>query len=497
MSSRSHIHYGSLAEVERDRLAKLEAETKQKLESLRAATKGGAPAASAPAAPEPETIELSGSSQQAIARQQELKDTLAKRKRAREVPRARKPPAPLPRPSPRERLRDVLAAAIDLGEPGDELRGAQTMLDGPSKAAALSHEAARPAEWQAEKQKEEFYTEGSQALRAARIWVCKDSMRRAAARLADERAAVEARCADVTGFERDNALLASKLSGVQNQLSNFGDERPVSYCAFAPGGGTCATGSWSSVIKLWSVPDCTQVATLRGHTERISGLAWHPQADKRSSGEAALVSAGCDSLAKLWSSSGQELGELRGHASRLSRVAFHPSGRFIGTASFDTTWRLWDAERRETLLLQEGHTRPLYAIAFHPDGSLVATAGLDALLRVWDLRTGKCVQLLHGHVKQVLGLDFAPTGTSLASGSDDHTVRLWDLRKKRCAYTIPAHSALISHVKLWSTKSSATPELIKTMEGHEGRVMCGDISDDGKHFATAAMDHTWKLWGTG
>jgi len=258
------------------------------------------------------------------------------------------------------------------------------------------------------------------------------------------------------------------------------------------------------------------VATLRGHTERISGLAWHPQADKRSSGEAALVSAGCDSLAKLWSSSGQELGELRGHASRLSRVAFHPSGRFIGTASFDTTWRLWDAERRETLLLQEGHTRPLYAIAFHPDGSLVATAGLDALLRVWDLRTGKCVQLLHGHVKQVLGLDFAPTGTSLASGSDDHTVRLWDLRKKRCAYTIPAHSALISHVryapghgkflmstsydnkvKLWSTKSSATPELIKTMEGHEGRVMCGDISDDGKHFATAAMDHTWKLWGTG
>ena len=35
------------------------------------------------------------------------------------------------------------------------------------------------------------------------------------------------------------------------------------------------------------------------------------------------------------------------------------------------------------------------------------------------------------------------------------------------------------------------------MEGHEGRVMCGDISDDGQYFATAAMDHTWKLWGRG
>ena len=35
---------------------------------------------------------------------------------------------------------------------------------------------------------------------------------------------------------------------------------------------------------------------------------------------------------------------------------------------------------------------------------------------------------------------------------------------------------------------------LKTMEGHEGRIMCGDLSDDGKYFATAAMDRTWKLW---
>ena len=37
--------------------------------------------------------------------------------------------------------------------------------------------------------------------------------------------------------------------------------------------------------------------------------------------------------------------------------------------------------------------------------------------------------------------------------------------------------------------------LIKVMEGHEGRVMCADASDDGKYFATSAMDRTWKLWG--
>jgi len=156
------------------------------------------------------------------------------------------------------------------------------------------------------------------------------------------------------------------------------------------------------------------------------------------------------------------------------------------------------------------HTRALYAIGFHPDGSLVASAGLDAVVRLWDVRTGRAVQAFQGHVKQVLGLDFHPLGTTLASGSDDHTVRLWDLRKKKALYTLPAHSSLISHVryepgagsfllstsydnliKLWSTRDYA---LLQTMEGHEGRVMCGDIADDGIHFASAAMDRTWKLW---
>ena len=114
--------------------------------------------------------------------------------------------------------------------------------------------------------------------------------------------------------------------------------------------------------------------------------------------------------------------------------------------------------------------------------------------------------------EQILGLDFSPLGTALASGSDDHTVRLWDLRKKRAMYTVPAHSALISHVKfepahgrfllsssydnkvkLWDTRDY---ECLKTMEGHEGRVMGADVSDDGKYFATCAMDRTWKLWGS-
>jgi U4/U6 small nuclear ribonucleoprotein PRP4 len=38
---------------------------------------------------------------------------------------------------------------------------------------------------------------------------------------------------------------------------------------------------------------------------------------------------------------------LHGHGARLCRINFHPSGRFLGTSSFDKTWRLWDLETQK------------------------------------------------------------------------------------------------------------------------------------------------------
>ena len=45
---------------------------------------------------------------------------------------------------------------------------------------------------------------------------------------------------------------------------------------------------------------------------------------------------------------------LRGHAERVCRIQYHPSGRFLGSASFDKTWRLWDVATQQEILCQEG-----------------------------------------------------------------------------------------------------------------------------------------------
>lgn len=67
------------------------------------------------------------------------------------------------------------------------------------------------------------------------------------------------------------------------------------------------------------------------------------------------------------------LATLSGHTNRVCRVAFHPSGSYVGSASYDGTWRLWDVERKTELLLQEGHSKEVFALAFQDDGALVAS----------------------------------------------------------------------------------------------------------------------------
>lgn len=75
---------------------------------------------------------------------------------------------------------------------------------------------------------------------------------------------------------------------------------------------------------------------------------------------------------------------MKGHADRVCRVAFHPSGDYVASASFDTSWRLWDVTTAKELLLQEGHSKEVYSVEFQEDGALVASgyvvASIDTFL---------------------------------------------------------------------------------------------------------------------
>ena len=121
--------------------------------------------------------------------------------------------------------------------------------------------------------------------------------------------------------------------------------------------------------------------------------------------------------------------------------------RFLATAVWDNSWRLWDLEQLTEVLHQEGHSKEVYCVSFQQDGALAVSGGLDSFGRVWDLRTGQCIMFLEGHLKGVTGADWSPDGYHIVTCSQDNSCKVWDLRKRNIEYTIPAHTNLVSNVR--------------------------------------------------
>ncbi|KAI5477532.1 hypothetical protein MNV49_006120 [Pseudohyphozyma bogoriensis] len=382
-----------------------------------------------------------------------------------------------------------------------------------------------------EEKEEEFYTEGTSGLKDARRKIADFSLDRARKRITRQRHETLLPLGRLMDVRR---AVFNELKSFTNLGSQIGDTRPLGSLRFSPDSKLLLTSSWTGNAKIWSVPACKEIKTYRALN---------------------FATSGADHDVKLWSlDSDAPLKTLTGHSARVCRVAFHPTGRYLGSASFDGTWRLWDVETGgEELLLQEGHSKEVYAIEFQEDGALVCTGGLDAIGRVWDLRSGKTAMVLDGHVKDILGIDFAPNGHQIATGSNDDTVRIWDLRSLKSIKTIHAHKSAISDVKFFRfpslsfdsypkvalpkafeklpafEESARDPieaegekvdmplsglflvsggydgkvkvwsaddwQLVKSMTSDEnGKVMGVDVSSDGRFLASAEYSRTYKLW---
>ncbi|KAI0073520.1 U4/U6 snRNP-specific spliceosomal protein [Panus rudis PR-1116 ss-1] len=341
------------------------------------------------------------------------------------------------------------------------------------------------SEEESEDEVEEFYTAGSLELLEARRRIAEFSLPRAQKRVAQQRIDSQMPLRRIIDIRKK---VFADVKNFANLGSQIGDDRPISQVRFAPNSKVLATGSWSGNVKLWNVPSCTSIKTLRGHTDRVGGVAWHPGATRSQSEEAVnIVSGAADMNLHFWSlNSETPIATLKGHQDRVCRVAFHPSGDYVASASFDTSWRLWDVATAKELLLQEGHSKEVYSVEFQDDGALVASGGLDAIGRVWDTRTGRTAMVLDGHVQPIYGIDFSPNGYQIATGSGDDTIRIWDMRSLKALYTIPAHLSNVADVRFF--RADEIPPFKSTTTPSTNKDNSGDVEMNGTESAESKPD---------
>ncbi|KAK0729027.1 WD40-repeat-containing domain protein [Apiosordaria backusii] len=446
----------------------------------------------------------------------------------------------------RAKLRELGEPVTLFGEgPADrrdrlrELLTEQAQQAGGQESADVEMQDAGNENEDADEQEEEFYSRGTQELLDARIDIAKFSIPRAKRRVEFQKKESTIPLRTHVKFRKE---IKERLQTFELQGSQTAGDRHVSMTRFSPNGNMIATGNWGGQVKLIDIPTLEHRKTLRGHTNKISGLAWRSGATLPEGNvpenAVNLASGGAEGQIHLWSlTQDTPLSTLSGHSQRVCRVEFHPSGKYLASASEDTSWRLWDIETTTELLLQEGHSRGVYAVSFNTDGSLLASAGLDSIGRIWDLRSGRTVMILDGHldghIKPIYGLDWSPDGHRVLTASADGWIKCWDVRKVQRTGGIGAHTSAVSDVRWFKgmdepvegkppgedDKGQQLPKksgtflvssgfdhkvnifsaddwaLVQSLSGHTGPVASVDVSRDGKWIISGGHDRTVKLWG--
>uniref|UniRef100_W5LZ17 G protein subunit beta 4 n=1 Tax=Lepisosteus oculatus TaxID=7918 RepID=W5LZ17_LEPOC len=202
--------------------------------------------------------------------------------------------------------------------------------------------------------------------------------------------------------------------------------------------------------------------------------------------------------------------ELPGHTGYLSCCRFLDDNQIV-TSSGDTTCALWDIETGQQTTTFTGHTGDVMSLSLSPDMKTFVSGACDASSKLWDVRDGMCRQSFTGHVSDINAVCFFPNGNAFTTGSDDATCRLFDLRADQelmmyshdniiCGITSVAFSKsgrlLLAgyddfNCNVWDTLKG---ERAGVLAGHDNRVSCLGVTDDGMAVATGSWDSFLRIW---
>ncbi|MEJ2305271.1 MAG: protein kinase, partial [Anaerolineales bacterium] len=134
------------------------------------------------------------------------------------------------------------------------------------------------------------------------------------------------------------------------------------------------------------------------------------------------------------------------HQAEVCSVAYSPDGSRLASASWDGTWKQWDAVTGQELLsieITRGDPYECVQLAFSPQGHQLAVGIPDGDLKIWDPNTGGLLRTLTGHTSWFNKVAFSPDGSVLASANTDGTVRVWDPATGELHFSVPAKSTTV------------------------------------------------------
>ena len=200
-----------------------------------------------------------------------------------------------------------------------------------------------------------------------------------------------------------------------------------------------------------------------------------------------------------------------GHTSGVNFATFSLDGKYIATASWDKTAKIWNAADGKLLIELVGHTAAINTVNFSSDGKTIVTASSDNTAKIWSVSTGKLLIELIGHTSSVQSAIFSHDGKTIITSSQDRTLKTWNAstgkliadwtKEKMYIVTIsPDGETVVTgsqdsysdwRVRIWRLVDNT---LIQELVGHSGAIKTATFSPDRKYLITTSADSTVKIW---
>ncbi|NWT20753.1 CORO7 protein, partial [Vireo altiloquus] len=151
-----------------------------------------------------------------------------------------------------------------------------------------------------------------------------------------------------------------------------------------------SAGGQIAVLELSKpgrLPDAAMPTIQNGAA--VADLTWDPFDPRR------LAVAGEDAKIRLWRIPEGGLREtlqepeaiLRGHTEKIYSIRFHPmASDLLVSSSYDMTVRIWELSAGQEVLCLQGHTDQIFSMAWSPDGKKLATVSKDGRIRLYEPR---------------------------------------------------------------------------------------------------------------
>ena len=245
---------------------------------------------------------------------------------------------------------------------------------------------------------------------------------------------------------------------------------PWTSAGFSPDGRILALGT-SGRVELRDAAGRRTRRVIDGIPGKVNSVAF--SAD----GSLLVVAAGItglDGVAELRSvASGAPVARFEGHRDAVQDAELSADGRWLATAGYDRSVRLWRVADRSLVWSNSVHTGAVFDLAFDPSGGVLASASADQTVKLWRVRDGLRLDTLNQPQGEVSRVFFPGDGTQVLAVGADRRIHQW---------------------RLVSREGPALNPVVAARFAHDAGIVAMALSRDGRTLVTAAMDRSLKQW---